>query len=73
MANVHAAAAMPKNFIAFEHHMVDVPWWKNIVKGLEDPLIQDGYVKVPEKPGLGIELDEANVRKHLIGGEEFFG
>ena len=49
MANVHAAAAMPKNFIAFEHHMVDVPWWKNIVKGLEDPLIQDGYVKVPEK------------------------
>jgi L-alanine-DL-glutamate epimerase-like enolase superfamily enzyme len=72
MANVHAAAAMPKNFIAFEHHMVDIPWWKDLVKGLEDPLIREGYVRVPEKPGLGIELDEANVRKHLVEGEKYF-
>ena len=72
MANVHAAASMPKNFIAFEHHMVDVPWWKNLVEGLEDPLIQEGYVNVPDKPGLGIELDEKNVRKHLAEGEKYF-
>jgi L-alanine-DL-glutamate epimerase-like enolase superfamily enzyme len=52
--------------------MVDILWWKDLVKGLEDPLIREGCVRLPEKPGLGIELDEANVRKHLVEGEKYF-
>lgn len=72
MANVHAAAAMPLNFIAFEHHMADVPWWEDLVKGVEKPLIKDGFVRVPDTPGLGIELEEKVVRKHLAEGETYF-
>ena len=72
MANVHAAAAMPKNFIAFEFHMADVPWWEDLVKGIEKPLVEDGFTKVPDTPGLGIELDEKVVREHLAEGETYF-
>ena len=32
MANVHCAAAT-ENFIALEHHSVDVPWWEDLVTG----------------------------------------
>ena len=30
MANVHCAAAT-ENFIALEHHSLDVPWWETLV------------------------------------------
>jgi len=29
-------------------------------------------VNVPEKPGLGIEVNEDTVRKYLVEGEDFF-
>jgi len=35
------------------------------VTGLDDPLIEDGYVRVPDKPGLGIELNDAVIQEHL--------
>jgi len=72
MVNVHAAAAMPQNFIAFEFHSAEIPWWEKVVKGLEKPLIKNGFVTVPESPGLGIELNEKVVRKHLPEGEKYF-
>jgi len=72
MANIHAAAAMPNNLIAVEFHSVAVPWWDDLVKGITKPIIKNGYIDVPEKPGLGIELDEKTVRKHLAEGETYF-
>jgi L-alanine-DL-glutamate epimerase-like enolase superfamily enzyme len=54
MAAVHVAAAT-RNFTALEVHSVDVPWWEDIVTGLPKPLISDGYINVPQAPGLGIE------------------
>jgi L-alanine-DL-glutamate epimerase-like enolase superfamily enzyme len=72
MANLHAAVAMPKNFIAFEFHMADNPEWEDIVKGLEKPLIKEGHATPPKSPGLGFELDEKTVRKRLAEGEKYF-
>ena len=71
MANVHCAAAT-QNFIALEHHSVDIPWWEDLVTGIEKPIVQDGYVNVPEKPGLGIELNEDVVKEHLRKGTKYF-
>ena len=68
---VHAAAAT-QNFIALEHHSVDKSWWEDLVTGLDKPLVKDGYVEVPEKPGIGLELNEEAVREHLQRGEELF-
>lgn len=65
MAAVHTAAAM-HNVLAMELHSVDVPWWKDLVNGLPDPLVKDGYITVPNTPGLGIEsLNEELIAKHI--------
>ncbi|MEM2905836.1 MAG: mandelate racemase/muconate lactonizing enzyme family protein [Candidatus Bathyarchaeia archaeon] len=70
MAVVHACAAMP-NLLALEFHAVAVPWWNDLVKGTQ-PLIQDGYIKVPDGPGIGVELNEDEAKKHLLPGETLF-
>ena len=60
------AATLPKNFIALEFPFAPQEWWEgNLVKGLEKPIVKDGFVEVPDKPGLGIELNEKAVRKVL--------
>ena len=64
MANVHCAAAT-NNFIGLEMHSVDLPWWDSLVEGISKPVIDNGYVAVPETPGLGIELNEEAVKEHL--------
>jgi len=64
MANVHCAAAT-ENFITLEHHSVDIEWWNDLVTGVEKPITQNGYITVPEGPGLGIELNESAVKEHL--------
>lgn len=62
MAAVHVAAST-RNFMALEVHSVDVPWWEDLVQGLPKPLIDNGYIKVPDAPGLGIEsLNEELIR-----------
>ena len=70
MACVHLGAAVP-NFDVLEYHALEVDWWDDLLVR-DDPLIQDGYVAVPEEPGLGIELDEAVVEDHLLAGETPF-
>lgn len=65
LAAVHSAAAT-ENFLALEFHSTDVPWWQDIVTGIPGPLIQNGYIQVPERPGLGIEdLNDQVLREHL--------
>ncbi len=73
MANVHCAAAT-QNFLALEHHSVDLPWWEGLVKTTDGrKLIDKGFATVPDDaPGLGIELNEEAVKEHLMKGAEFF-
>ena len=64
MANVHCAAAT-ENFLVMENHSVEVPWWGDLVEGIEKPIVNKGYITVPDKPGLGVTLNEAVVKQHL--------
>ena len=66
MANVHCAAAT-QNFLALEHHSVDVPWWESLVKTTDGrKIIEKGFANVPlSAPGLGIELVDDVVKQHL--------
>jgi L-alanine-DL-glutamate epimerase-like enolase superfamily enzyme len=68
---VHAAAAT-ENFLWLEHHAVDSPRFEDLVTGIEKPFVKDGYVKVPEKPGIGVELNEEVVKEFLVKGEKYF-
>jgi L-alanine-DL-glutamate epimerase-like enolase superfamily enzyme len=67
----HFCAAIP-NFLALEFHASDVPFWNDLVEGLPKPIIENGYISVPEKPGLGITLNEDVARKYARRGEPFF-
>ena len=69
MASVHCAAAT-ENFIALEHHFADLPYWDDFITGVPKPIIQDGYIPVPDKPGLGFEIDEETIQKHLIAEDK---
>jgi L-alanine-DL-glutamate epimerase-like enolase superfamily enzyme len=64
MASVHCAAAT-ENFLALENHSIDTPWWNEMVIGLSNPIIQNGYIDVPEAPGLGIDLNPDVLKAHL--------
>ena len=70
MANVHCAAAT-ENFFVLENHSVDIPWWDNLVNGVEKPIVDKGYIKVPDKPGLGVTLNDEVVKQHLGEGGFF--
>ncbi len=71
MANLHCAAAS-ENFVALEHHSLDVPWWIDLAK-TPAPIMEGGFGIVPDTPGLGIELNEAVVKEHLRPGSTYFG
>ncbi|MCC8059303.1 MAG: mandelate racemase/muconate lactonizing enzyme family protein [Clostridiales bacterium] len=65
LAAVHAAAAM-QHVMAVEFHSIDIPWWQDIAVGITKPLIQNGYIRVPDTPGLGIEsLNEELIAEHI--------
>lgn len=65
LANIHCAAAT-ENFLVLENHAVDVAWWDNLIEGVPRPLIQDGFVQVPETPGLGFSgINDELFRAHL--------
>jgi len=64
MANVHCAAAT-ENFLVLENHSVDVAWWNDLVEGVEKPIVNKGFIAVPDQPGLGITLNEEVVKQHL--------
>ena len=68
---VHSAAAT-ENFMWLEHHAVDSPDFENLVTGIDKPIVENGYVKVPENPGIGVELNDEVVEQYLIEGEQLF-
>jgi gluconate/galactonate dehydratase len=71
IASAHVAAAVP-NFLALEWHGMSVPFWDEMVTGFDGPVIKDGFIKVPDTPGLGVELNEEVAREYAPEGEPFF-
>jgi L-alanine-DL-glutamate epimerase-like enolase superfamily enzyme len=72
MANVHCAAAT-ENFVALEHHSIDVPWWESLVRTTGgNALVEKGFAIVPDAPGLGVELNDEVVKQHLRPKSGYF-
>jgi L-alanine-DL-glutamate epimerase-like enolase superfamily enzyme len=49
-----------------------VPFWNDLVEGLPKPIIQNGFISVPARPGLGVRLNEDVARRYARKGEPFF-
>ena len=71
LGGVHLCAAIP-NVLALEWHAASVPFFDDLVKGADGPMIRNGKIEVPDTPGLGIELDEDVAYKYRKPGEDFF-
>lgn len=70
MASAHVCATVP-NFLVLEWHWVNVPdLWKNWVK--EGEIIEKGYIAIPDKPGIGVEMVDEVARKAQIPGTPWF-
>jgi galactonate dehydratase len=61
VVNVHFAASTP-NFLILEYHPDDEAPRKDLLK--EPLMVKDGYLPLPERPGLGIELNEEAFRHY---------
>ena len=64
-AHVQVAAAMPQNYIAFEYPVGNPEWWYDIVEGLPNPIVRQGFIDVWDRPGIGVSFRVAEARKRL--------
>ena len=70
MATAHVCAAIP-NFLAQEWHWIDsLDLWRNWVK--EGDIIQKGFITLPDRPGIGVEMNEDAARKAQVAGTPWF-
>ncbi len=70
MASCHIMAAVP-NFLFLEFHARDIPWWNDLCDG-DKPFVHDGLMTVSERPGIGVELNDAAAKKLLWNGDTYF-
>jgi len=47
--------AATENFMAMEFHANDVPWWNDMVICKDRPIVNNGFIDIPDRPGLGID------------------
>ena len=64
-------ACAVRDFVAAETRIGNGDWMDDVV--LHDgPVVKDGYMALPEKPGLGIELNPDVVKAHLAKDEKYW-
>ena len=71
-AQVHLGAVAPQNYIAFEYAKGQPEWWYDIVDGLPDPIVKNGFIDVWDKPGLGITFNVKAAKAHLAEEDRGF-
>ena len=70
MAACHVMAAVP-NFLLLEFHGRDIPWWSDLCDG-DQPFIENGFMAVSERPGIGVELNDKVAQSLLWNGDTYF-
>lgn len=70
MASCHVCAAIP-NFLVLEWHWIPMlEYWRGFVK--EGEIIDRGFVTLPDRPGIGVEMNEAEARQRQVPGTPWF-
>jgi len=71
-ALVQVCATLPDNYIAFELPWGRPDWWFDIVEGLPDPIVKDGFIEVWDRPGLGVTINAQRARPYLAEADRAF-
>lgn len=70
MASAHVCATVP-NFLVLEYHWFSrLDYWRTATDGGE--IIQNGRIKMTDRPGIGLELNEEVARAHQYPGTTWF-
>ncbi|BAV06778.1 galactonate dehydratase [Filimonas lacunae] len=72
MASCHVCASVP-NFLILEwqSYFHTDPMFKEIVQ-YDGEWVKDSFITVSEKPGIGVEINEAAMKKYAVPGVPFF-
>jgi galactonate dehydratase len=72
MASCHVCASVP-NFMILEWQIYfhDNPMFKEIVT-YDGTMIENGFITLSEKPGVGVEINEEGMRRYAPEGVPFF-
>ena len=72
MASSHVCASVP-NFMILEWQIYfhEDPMFKEIVT-FDGPMVKDGFIPLSEKPGIGVEINEAGMKKYAPKDVPFF-
>lgn len=72
MASAHVCASVP-NFMILEWQIYfhKDPMFKEIVK-YDGEMVEKGTIKISNKPGIGVEINEEGMRKYATPGVPFF-
>ncbi len=71
-ALVQVCATLPHNYIAFEYPVGKPSWWYDIVTGLPDPIVKDGFIEVWDRPGMGVDLIPEKASRYLEAEDRDF-
>ena len=63
-------ASVP-NFLLLEFHGRDIPWWNDLCEG-DKPFIEQGFMAVSERPGIGVELCDDVAKRLLWTNDTYF-
>ena len=69
---VQVSATLPDNYLAFEYPVGRPEWWYEIVDGLPDPIVRNGFIEVWDRPGLGVTFNEPAARRRLSDEDRGF-
>jgi len=70
MAACHVMASVP-NFLVLELHALGIPWWNELCIG-DQPFVENGYMTVSERPGIGVELNDEVAKTLMWNGDTYF-
>ncbi len=71
-ALVQVCATLPQNYIAFEYPIGEPEWWYDIVDGLPETIVEDGFIEVWDRPGLGVTLNAEKTSQYLKDEDRAF-
>ncbi|MBK8033494.1 MAG: mandelate racemase/muconate lactonizing enzyme family protein [Chloroflexi bacterium] len=70
MAACHVMASVP-NFLVLEFHGRMISWWNDLCDG-DQPFIEPGFMRVSDRPGIGVELNAKNAKALLWNDDTYF-
>ncbi len=71
LATIQWAASI-RDYLAAEAWWIGRRDWMDDICVRDGPLVKNGYIELPNKPGLGIELNPDVVKAHLAPGETYW-